>query len=200
MYCTTPSGLQTFTEKSTDCLIRVSLCVTICFSLATFKILSLSLHFAILIITCLGMDLLRVILFGSLCAPWTWVSVSFPRLDQFSAIVVSNEISAPFSLLLLKTLESECYYTWYRLGVLVKYHFLFCFAFCFLGSCLRHMEVRRLGVKSELQLPAYTTATARPDPSHICNLHHSSWQCQIFNPLSTARDGTRNLMVPSWIR
>ena len=27
-----------------------------------------------------------------------------------------------------------------------------------------HMEVPRLGVKSELQLPAYTTATAMLDP------------------------------------
>ena len=59
------------------------------------------------------------------------------------------------------------------------------------------MEVPNLGVKSELQLPAYTTAPAMQDPSHICN--HSSWQCQIFNPLSEARDQTHNLMVPSWI-
>ena len=33
-----------------------------------------------------------------------------------------------------------------------------------LGLHLRHMEVPRLGVKSELQLPAYTTAAAMPDP------------------------------------
>ena len=32
--------------------------------------------------------------------------------------------------------------------------------FCFLGPQLRHMEVPRLEVKWELQLPAYTTATA----------------------------------------
>ena len=34
---------------------------------------------------------------------------------------------------------------------------------------------------------------------HICNLHHSSRQCRILNPLSEARDQTRNLMVPRWI-
>ena len=45
------------------------------------------------------------------------------------------------------------------------------------------MEVPRLENKSELQLPAYTTGTATWDPSRVCNLHHSSWQCQIFNPL-----------------
>ena len=27
-------------------------------------------------------------------------------------------------------------------------------------------------------------------PSHICNLHHNSWHCQILNPLSKARDPT----------
>ena len=29
------------------------------------------------------------------------------------------------------------------------------------------MKIPRLGIESELQLPAYTTATAMPDPSHI---------------------------------
>ena len=65
---------------------------------------------------------------------------------------------------------------------------------------LRHMEVSRLGVQSELQPPAYTTATARRDLSRICDLHHSLGQCQIPNPLREARDRTCNLMVPSRIR
>ena len=47
-----------------------------------------------------------------------------------------------------------------------------------------------LGVESELQLPAYTTATATLDPSNICDLHHSLWQCWITNPLREARDQT----------
>ena len=38
------------------------------------------------------------------------------------------------------------------------------------------------------------------DLSHICDLHHSSQQRRILNPLSEARDRTRNLMVPSQIR
>ena len=29
------------------------------------------------------------------------------------------------------------------------------------------------GPQVELQLPAYTTATAMQDPSHVCNLYHS---------------------------
>ena len=46
---------------------------------------------------------------------------------------------------------------------------------------------------------AYARATATPDPSRICNLHHSSWERWIFNPLSEARNLTRNLMAPSRI-
>ena len=61
------------------------------------------------------------------------------------------------------------------------------------------MHVPRLGVDLELQLLAYTTATAALDLRLICNLHHSSWQCQILPPLSKARARTRNLMVPSQV-
>ena len=43
--------------------------------------------------------------------------------------------------------------------------------------------VPRLGVESELQLPAGTTATAMSDPSRVCDLHCSSQQHQILNPL-----------------
>ena len=43
-------------------------------------------------------------------------------------------------------------------GCLQQYFFFF-FFFCFLGPHLRYMEVLRLGVESELQLPAYATAT-----------------------------------------
>ena len=62
------------------------------------------------------------------------------------------------------------------------------------------MEVPRLGVESELQLLAYITTTEMQDLSHICDLHHSSLQCQILNPLSEARDQTHSLMVLSQIR
>ena len=50
------------------------------------------------------------------------------------------------------------------------------------------MEVPRLRVELEPQPPAYTTARALPDPSRICDLHHSSRQGQIPDPLSKARD------------
>ena len=59
-----------------------------------------------------------------------------------------------------------------------------------------NMEVPRKGV--ELQL-AYTTATATPDLSHICELHCSSQQCWILNILSKARGQTCILMDTSQI-
>ena len=59
------------------------------------------------------------------------------------------------------------------------------------------MEVIRLRVESELQLPAYTIATAMQDLSRVCNLHHGSRQHRILNPLSEARDRTCVFMDPS---
>ena len=51
----------------------------------------------------------------------------------------------------------------------------------------------RLGVESELRLPAYTTATAAWNLSPVCDLYHSSGQHQIFNLLSGVRDQTHIL-------
>ena len=72
--------------------------------------------------------------------------------------------------------------------------FLCLFCFVFLGLHLQHMHVPKLGVESELKLPAYTTATALWDPGCVCSLCHSSRQCQILKPLSEARDGTHILV------
>ena len=52
--------------------------------------------------------------------------------------------------------------------------FFFFFFFCFLEMHPRHMEVPRLGVKAELQLLTYATATETWDLSYICHLYHSS--------------------------
>jgi len=76
----------------------------------------------------------------------------------------------------------------------------FFFFFAFLGPHPWHMEVPRLGGEWELELPAYTTATATPDPSQVCDPHHSSRQCRILNPLSETRDWTHILMDTSRVR
>ena len=59
--------------------------------------------------------------------------------------------------------------------------FYFIYFFVFLGPHPQHREFPRLGVESVPQLLAYTTAT---DLNCICDLHHSSRQRWILNPLS----------------
>ena len=77
------------------------------------------------------------------------------------------------------------------------FYFLIFLTFGLLGPHPRHMEVPRLRVELELQLMAYTIATAAWDLSHVCKPYHSSRQHWILNPLSMARDGTCVLMVAS---
>ena len=80
---------------------------------------------------------------------------------------------------------------WRSLFKFCIYFFIFIFIFIYLffqWPHLQHMEVPRFWVKSELQLPAYTTAIATRDPSCICDLHHSLQQCWILNSLSEDRD------------
>ena len=48
---------------------------------------------------------------------------------------------------------------------------IYLFIYLFLGPHLRHIEVPGLGAESELDLLAYTTATAMWDPSRVCKLY-----------------------------
>ena len=61
---------------------------------------------------------------------------------------------------------------------------------------MQHVEVPSPGVKSELKMLAYTTATATPDPNCVYDLDHSLQQCQTLNPMKT-RDCTHILMDTS---
>ena len=58
----------------------------------------------------------------------------------------------------------------------------------FRATFVAYGSSQALGVKLELQLLAYATATVTPDLSHACNLYHSMQQCWILNLLSQARD------------
>ena len=78
--------------------------------------------------------------------------------------------------------------------------FLFFYLFIYLFFFFMAYGSSQAGAKSELQLPAYPTATATQDPSHAYDLHHSSKHHWILNPLSETRDQTCNLKVPSQIR
>ena len=81
---------------------------------------------------------------------------------------------------------------------LFLHSFSFFLSFLLFRAALGHMEFPRLGVELGPLLPA--TATATQDLSCICDLHHSSRQHRILNPLSEARDGTCILMDASQIR
>ena len=81
------------------------------------------------------------------------------------------------------------------------YHFLrFVCLFAFLMLDPPHMGIPTLGVELKLQLLAYTTAPATRDLCLVSDLHHSSRQRQIANPLIEARDRTCILMDTSHIR
>ena len=58
--------------------------------------LYLCLVFVSLISMCLGMFLLEFILYGTLCASWTWLTISFSMLGKFSTIISSKIFSYPF--------------------------------------------------------------------------------------------------------
>ena len=79
----------------------------------------------------------------------------------------------------------------------IAFFFIYFFFIFFLGPHPQQVEVPRLGTDLELQLQAYTAATATQDLSHICDLYHSSQQRRILNPLSEARDRTHILMDPT---
>ena len=57
-----------------------------------------------------------------------------------------------------------------------------------LGLHLWYTEVARLRVELELQLLVYSTATATPGLSHICDLCYCLQQQRLLNPLNWARD------------
>ena len=127
-----------------------------------------------------------------------WSSSFFPVTDTLiwvSKFLEVNLIEVNI-ILVNKSLEVNLLSKAYS-----RVNFLFIYLFfCFLGPHLQHMKVPKIGIKLELQLPTYTTATATRDMSCVCNLQHSSRQPWILNPLREARDWTRNLMIPSQIR
>ena len=115
-----------------------------------------------------------------------WPSIWLTRFSVFFILFY-------FILLYFTILFYFIYFT--ILSYFILFYFILFYFILFLEPHRRHMEIPRLGVKSELELPAYTTATAMWGRSHVC--YHSSQQCQIPNPLSHARDQTCVLMDTS---
>ena len=59
----------------------------------------------------------------------------------------------------------------------------------FRAACVAYGS-SRLGVESELQMPACATAIPMKNASCVCNLHQRSRQRQMLNPLNEAKDQT----------
>ena len=72
-------------------------CMLHTFSLAAFKILSLSWNFAILIMMYLAVGLFGFLLIRTLYASWSCVKFSLMKLGKFSIITFSNRFSIPCS-------------------------------------------------------------------------------------------------------
>ena len=91
---------------------------------------------------------------------WSWVVLISWILLLFFNFVLA--ILSPMNFRII-----NLFYFIYLFIYLFTY--LLTYLFCFLGPHPRHMDVPRLGVQPELQLPAHTTATAVWDPSCVCN-------------------------------
>ena len=72
-------------EKSANSLMETPQQLTLCFSLAAFKILCLSLTLVNLMM-CLGVFLFVSNFFGTLWASWTYMSISFTMLGSFLSL------------------------------------------------------------------------------------------------------------------
>ena len=90
---TDDTTLPAESDRSAIILMGIPLCVICCSSLAAFNICSLCLIFVNLINMCLGVFHLGFILFGTLWVSWTCVTISFPILGKFSAIISSSIFS-----------------------------------------------------------------------------------------------------------
>ena len=68
--------------------------------------------------------------------------------------------------------------------------FLFCFVFCPFRATLGAYGSSQASGCIRAATTSLRHSHTMQDLSHVCNLYHSSWQHQILNPLSEARDVT----------
>lgn len=110
---------------------------------------ALSWTFAIIIIRCLGVNLFELILFGTLYGTWTWISVSFPRLEGFSAIIQIRFFFSfwdPVMWMLASLMLSQ------RSQTSLVFFFLYFFLFSLVNF---HISVFQVAVSSNLLLISF---------------------------------------------
>ena len=120
-----------------------------------------------------------------------YIVPSFPLFHIFKIYLLQCFNFHPLSvalylkICLIRSLQ-QIYYKIYS----DKARVLFIYLFIYFRATLRHVEVPRLGViwcYSCWPMPQ-PQPTAKLDPGHFCDLHHSSRQCHLLNPLSQARE------------
>ena len=82
----------------------------------------------------------------------------------------------------------------------ILFFFVFSFLSFFFSFQGQTLSIWRFPGQGSIGATAASLHTATQDLSHVCDLHHSSPQHPIFNPLSKARNQTCNLMAPNKIR
>ena len=85
-------------------------------------------------------------------------------LTRVIVVIISEYMFINREFLKYNLIMFVFYFIYLFYFILFYFIYLFFVFLLFLGPLLRLMEVPRLGVRSELQLPAYTTATATLDP------------------------------------
>ena len=102
-----------------------------------------------------------------------------------------------------KTLDSISHFLATFLFYFILFYFILFYLFYSVVFCFTRATPAAYGGSQATGLIGAVAAilwpSAMPDPSHICNLYHSSQKCQILNPLGKARDRTLNLTVPSQV-
>ena len=96
MSCHSLLACRVSAERSAVNLMWIPFYVICCFSLAALNIFSLYLIFDSLINMCVSMFVFGFILYCTLCASWTWLTISFPMLGKFFTTISSNIFSDPF--------------------------------------------------------------------------------------------------------
>jgi len=88
---------------------------------------------------------------------------------------------------------------YYRFFFSVFFLFFFFFFFCLFGAAAEAYGSSQSSslIRAESADLCHTHSSTRSEPSHVCNLHHCSWQHWILNPLNEVRDRNCVLMDTS---
>ena len=125
-----------------------------------------------------------------------FINIFFPQMIAYYIYISCfslNIFYRKFQSHTKKTTHSNGYIIFHCIDFI--YLFIFCFFFRATPKAYGSFQTRGQ-IRATAACLHHITIQ---DPSHVCNLHHSSQQRQILNPLREARDQTHNLLVPSLI-